>query len=163
MYKLRNMSQFSLKTAYSHTLPLLQAGALFFLLTALWQCASLRKEQVYKNFTGEKPIKEYALLKDKGFLFWMKDGEKRDKYRIVKKRYGILKLKPGAYLLGFVQVYPRMGGAAYCRLKPGRVYSFKITGKQYMPRSGVTAFQGSCFFDPEREENKKLGFKKGDK
>jgi len=106
------------------------------------------KEQTYTNFSGNIDKKQYAVVKQRGYRFWIKK-ESDEK----SKRYDQLLLTPGDYLLGFVRTNPREGGAAFCRVKAGEVYSFKITDREYLSKKGVWAAKGRCFYDPNREEN----------
>ena len=142
---------------FSVILLTLGAGAL-----PLTSCKTLKirtKERILKNQEGSP--RDYAVLRMRGFQFWMKKDEKRNKLgRTVKTVYEEMRLRPGSYLLGFRRNQPRLGGAAYCSLKPNRVYSFRIADRKYMPKSGIWYFEGKCFFDPERSENEKLGWKK---
>jgi len=116
------------------------------------------EKKTYKNFKGAKKRAEIAILRERGYRFWLQDApvEKDKEGHPIKKRYDELRLGPGQYMIGFVRTTRRVGGAAFCSLRAGRVYSFKVVDRQYLPKSGVYGFIGKCFFDPEREENKNL-------
>ena len=107
------------------------------------------KEQTYSNFSGNKDKKQYAVVKQRGYRFWLKNESAEEK----PKRYDELLLTPGDYLVGFVRSNPREGGAAFCRVKAGEVYSFKIIDREYLSKKGVWAAKGRCFYDPNRKEN----------
>ncbi len=107
------------------------------------------KDKVYKNHEGAA----YARVRQRGFRFWLRDQVEKDKDgNVVKGRYDELQLKPGTYMLGFVRTTPRVGGAAFCKVNEGRLYSFKITDRQYLRSAGSYAFMGECTFDPDRQQ-----------
>ena len=86
-----------------------------------------------------------AVLQQRGFKFWLIAEEKRTaEGSLVKEKYDILKLRPHAYMIGFIQQHPQAGGAAFCRLEAGRLYSFEVTGQEYMPKSGSYVLRGRC-------------------
>ena len=142
--------------------------------------SGLLQYKLYSNVEGEKPAAELAVLKNRGFLFWLDPSFKTEDVPAVKKktppskngaeeknteagddqkkiRYDELRLKPGFYVIRFVRTKPREGGVAACKLEAGKVYSFKIVAKQYLPKVGHVGFIGNCFFDPERSENRESG------
>ena len=86
-----------------------------------------------------------AVLQQRGFRFWLVSEEKRAANgKLKKEAFDVLKLRPDSYMIGFVQLHPRAGGAAFCRVEAGRAYSFEITGREYMPRSGSYVLRGRC-------------------
>lgn len=100
---------------------------------------------IQKNYDGTLPTTEIAVLRDQGYRFWLYDGP--------KKPVDELRLKPGQYMIGFRETSSQTGGAAYCQLEAGQLYSFKITGRQYLPKVGLYALVGDCYLDPEREDS----------
>lgn len=100
---------------------------------------------VQKNFDGKLPLSEIAVLRDRGYRFWLYDGP--------KKPVDELRLKPGRYMIGFRESYTQTGGAAYCDMEAGQLYSFRITGRQYLPKVGLYALMGDCYVDPQREDS----------
>ncbi len=117
--------------------------------------ASAKGPKAAKSPAKEEKTAAPAILQQRGFRFWLVSEEKRDESgKPVKEKFDILRLRPDGYLIGFIQLQPQAGGAAFCRLEPGRTYSFEVTGQEYMPKSGTYVLKGRCFFDPDRSENK---------
>lgn len=89
-----------------------------------------------------------AVLRARGYRFWLVSEEKRkEDGTLLKEKYDVLKLRPAAYMIGFIQLHPQEGGAAYCELEAGQTYSFEVTGREYMPRSGSYVLKGRCIAD----------------
>ncbi len=125
--------------------PIRQGGLLALLLLLPLLAGGCQSMDRKTNYEGVKSREEVAILKHRGYRFWIY-GDKREPV-------DELWLTPGEYMIGFVRSSSRTGGAARCILQEGRVYSFEITGSQYLPRSGLYAFLGRCFYDPKRKEN----------
>lgn len=101
--------------------------------------------QSYRNFKDGEYDGDVATLRERGFRFWLYGGEKALNDEMI--------LVPGEYMVGFQNTISRTGGAAYCFLDGNRTYSFRITGRQYLPETGAFALIGECFYDPEKSEN----------
>lgn len=115
------------------------------LMGTLALAAYCQTAETYRNYSGEKKPLEITVLRQRGYKFWLVEDR--------KKAADELRLVPGEYMVGFVTA-AREGGAALCALEPGKVYSFKVIERQYLPRTGTYALVGQCFFEPERKDNK---------
>lgn len=156
----RESGEYPRSFSRSRSLMVLLPAVLFLLAGAGCRKDMLKKfkhtyqRQIYQNYEGFKFDKDVAVLEYRGYRFWLKDTEKLSKEgRMVSEKYDVLRLTPGDYLIGFRRIHPREGGAAFCRLKADRIYSFEITSRQYLPRTGTWGYKGKCLFDPERKEN----------
>ena len=118
----------------------------------LFSCSAMT---VYRNYQDGEFTGEPAVLNEQGYRFWLHGAK--------KELHDELRLVPGDYMIGFVDSGTHTGGAAYCSLETGNTYSFRITGRQYLPETGVFALLGECFYDPERTENLPEEIPDGDK
>ncbi len=96
---------------------------------------------VYRNYPDIKPASEVAVLRERGYRFWLEDNR-------LKSPADELWLVPGEYMIRFM-TQDREGGAAFCIVNQGRHYRFRLTDRQYLPKTHSYAFVGECFRDDE--------------